>query len=66
MNELAVELGKKLKNVYDNKNFIIAVLSYADNEEDQKSIMDFIDNGVDVTDETILVYAMGLADIRDM
>lgn len=62
MSDLAVELGKKLKAVYDNDNFITAVLSYADNEADQKSVIEFIDKGEDVTDEIVLIFAMGLAD----
>lgn len=65
MSDLAVELGKKLKSVYDNDNFITAVLSYADNEVDQKSIIEFIDKGEDVTDETVLIFAMELADAHD-
>lgn len=65
MSDLAVELGKKLKSVYDNDNFITAVLSYADNETDQKSVIEFIDKGEDVTDETVLIFAMELADAHD-
>lgn len=65
MSDLAVELGKKLKSVYNNDNFITAVLSYADNEVDQKSIIEFIDKGEDVTDETVLIFAMELADVHD-
>ncbi len=65
MRDLAVELGKKLKSVYDNDNFITAVLSYADNEADQRSVIEFIDNGEDVTDENVLIFAMELADAHD-
>lgn len=65
MSDLAVELGKKLKSVYDNDNFITAVLSYADNEADQRSVIEFIDNGEDVTDENVLIFAMELADAHD-
>lgn len=65
MSDLAVELGKKLKFVYNNDNFITAVLSYADNEADQRSVIEFIDNGEDVTDENVLIFAMELADAHD-
>lgn len=65
MSDLAIELGKKLKSVYNNDNFITAVLSYADNEVDQKSVIEFIDKGEDVTDETVLIFAMELADAHD-
>lgn len=62
--KLAIKLGKKLKEIYDNNAFIIEVLSYADNPEDQQIILDFIENGKDVSDETISVLAMELADKR--
>lgn len=65
MSDLAVELGKKLKSVYNNDDFITAVLSYADNEADQRSVIEFIDNGEDVTDENVLIFAMELADAHD-
>lgn len=65
MSDLAVELGKKLKSVYNNDDFITAVLSYADNEVDQRSVIEFIDNGEDVTDENVLIFAMELADAHD-
>lgn len=65
MSDLAVELGKKLKSVYDNDNFITAVLSYADNEADRRSVIEFINNGKDVTDENVLIFAMELADAHD-
>lgn len=63
-NELAIKLGKKLKEIYDNEAFIIEVLAYADNPEDQQTILNFIETGEDVTDETISVLAMDLADAR--
>lgn len=62
--ELAVRLGKKLKEIYNNDAFVTEVLSYADNPEDQQKILDFINTGKDVTDETISVLAMDLADAR--
>lgn len=65
MSDLAVELGKKLKSVYNNDDFITAVLSYADNEADQRSVIEFIDNREDVTDENVLIFAMELADAHD-
>lgn len=64
-NELTIKLGKKLKEVYDNDDFILAVLAEATNPEDQLTILDFIETGEDVTDETISVLAMDLADARE-
>ena len=65
MSDLSVELGKKLNSVYNKDDFITAVLSYADNEADQRSVIEFIDNGEDVTDENVLIFAMELADAHD-
>lgn len=62
MDELAVKLGRKLKAIYNNDSFLIAVLSYADDDEKRRSVIEFIDNDVDVSDETVLVYAMELND----
>lgn len=64
-NELAIKLGKKIKEIYDNEAFIIEVLTYANNPDDQQTILDFIETGEDVTDETISVLAMDLADARE-
>lgn len=64
-NELTIKLGKKLKEVYDNDDFILAVLAEATNPKDQQTILDFIETGEDVTDETISVLAMDLADARE-
>lgn len=63
--DIGLELAKKLKTVYDNDNFILGVLTYADNEEDQKKIIEFIDKGQDVDDETVMVLAMDLSDARN-
>lgn len=65
LNKLAVKLGKKLKEIYDNEVFIVEVLTYANNPDDQQTILDFIETGEDVTDETISVLVMDLADARE-
>ena len=65
MSDLAVELGKKLKSVYNNDDFITAVLSYADNEADQRSVIEVMDKGEDGTEENVLIFAMELADAHD-
>lgn len=64
--DLQIKLVKKLREVYDNDNFIIGVLSdvwYS--PEDQQTVIDFIDAGVDVDDETVCVLAMDLGDARE-
>lgn len=57
---------EKLRQVYDNNNFITAVYAEVyDNEDDQNKIIDFINNGEEVTEETVVVLAMELADARE-
>ena len=63
--ELAIKLGRKLKEIYDNDDFILAVLTYADNDEDRQTVLDFIEAGDDVDDETVSVLAMDLSDARE-
>lgn len=64
--KLVIKLGKKLKEIYDKDDFIIGVLSYViDDDGDCQKIIDFIDAGVDVDDETITVLAMDLCDARE-
>lgn len=65
-NELAVKLGKKLKEIYDNDAFIIEVMSNVTHPEDQQKVLDFIEAGDDVDDETVSVLAMDLADEREL
>lgn len=64
-NDLALTLVNKLKEIYDNDSFILEVFTYADNPEDQQTILDFIEAGENVTDETISVLAMYLDDARN-
>lgn len=64
--ELIKRLIKRLRSVYNDDNFIIGVLSYVwESEEDQQTIINFIDAGEDVDDETVIVLAMNLCDIRE-
>ncbi len=63
--KLAVKLGKKLKEIYNNNDFVSTILTYADNEEMQQAILDFIEAGEDVSEETISVLAMDLADKQE-
>ena len=64
--ELLVNLGKKLKTICDDDDFIVGVLSdVCDSEEDQRALMDFIEAGDDVNEETISVLAMELGDARE-
>lgn len=58
------KLLEKLREIYDDDEFVMGVLTYADNEEDQQTIIQFIEKGEDVDDETVTVLAMELSDMR--
>lgn len=59
------ELFDKLKNIYDNKDFVIGVLTIAQHPEDMKTIIDFIDAGEDVTPSNIIALSVLLDDVRE-
>lgn len=64
--ELLVNLGKKLKTICNDDDFVVGVLSDVwDSEEDQRALMDFIEAGEDVNEETVSVLAMELGDTRE-
>ncbi len=63
--EVSRQLYSVLKEIYDNADFIQAVFVYAETEEDQQTVLDFIESGDDVDVETISVLAMDLSDARE-
>lgn len=64
--ELQIKLVKKLRQVYDDDNFVLGVLCDVwESPEDQQTVIDFIDAGDDVDDETVSVLAMDLGDARE-
>lgn len=48
--KVCIELGKKLKSVYDDKGFVVSILSIVNTDEDRRALIDFIDKtpGVDI------------------
>jgi hypothetical protein len=54
------ELIQRLRKIYDDRDFILGILTYADNDTDRQKIIDFIDAGIDVDDETVSVLAIEL------
>lgn len=65
ISDVAIEFVQKLQGIWDDKDFIIGMLSFADNDEDRKTIIEFIDAGVDVDVETVSVLALELNDKRN-
>lgn len=58
--EIKKTLVTKLKAIYDNRDFVIGVVSNATHPEDRKAIIEYIDNGKNVTIENILLLSVHL------
>ena len=53
-------LIEKLKKFSTESDFIIGVLVYVETQSDRKQLIEYIDNGKDVSYESILLYALEL------
>lgn len=56
--ELYTKLEKKLRNVFDDDDFVNGMLLYVDHEDDAKMLMQFIDNGEEINVESVTVTAI--------
>ena len=54
-----------LIDIWDDRDFIISMLSIAEHDDDKRTIIEFIDAGIDVDVETVSVLPLDLADERD-
>lgn len=59
-NNIDTTLVTALKKVYDDREFIIGVLSRTQHDDDKKKILNFIEVGEEVDDETVMVMAIEL------
>lgn len=50
----------RLKNLYNDKDFVVGVMSSVDDDSDAEAILSFIENGEDVTPENIILLALEL------
>lgn len=64
LTELEKKLVEKARTVSQNKDFFLAVLNYADTEEDQQAIIDYIDKGEDVNEQNVTLLAVFLFNKR--
>lgn len=62
--ETKKDLIAELKKIYYNKDFVIGIMSAATHIEDQKTILDFIKKGDEVTVENLIVLAVHLRQQR--
>ena len=65
ISEIEIEFASKLAEIWDDREFIIGMLSIVEHNDDMSRIIDFIDAGVDVDVETVIVLALDLADERN-
>ena len=63
--ETAILLLNKLKAFHDDKDFVLGVLCNAPNDEDMQTIINYMDNGDDVTIENLILLSLELGNNRD-
>lgn len=54
------QLIKELKKIRDDRDFILGILSFAETEENFKKCLEFIEQGVDVTEPNLIMLATDL------
>lgn len=58
--ELNKTLVAKLKSIYNNKDFVVGILSCIPSMDDRIKMLRYIEKGEDVSDENIILYATHL------
>ena len=59
--KVSLQLIKKLQVFSKESDFIIGVLSDSPYDEDRQLVIDYIDNGEDVTYENIILFSLAVA-----
>ena len=62
--EIKRKLFDKLKAYYNDKDFVIGVMSNVTHDEDRQAIIDYIDNGEDVSVENIILLSLHLDNVK--
>ena len=60
ISEKGLSLVDKLKQYSTDDDYIIGILLDVKSEEDKQLLLDYIDNGKDVSYESIILYALDL------
>ena len=58
--QLELTLAKKLKNIWDDYEFVIGVLNFAETDEERLVIMEYLDSDEDITPSRISILAYDL------
>ena len=64
-NDITKRLTTELRKLFDDDEFVVGILSCADNVEDRKAVLEFILAEDDVSVETVTVLALDLNDARN-
>ena len=59
-NDIKTRLAAKLREIYDNRDFVIGVISNATHPDDREEIIKYIENGTDVTVDNIILLSVDL------
>ncbi len=65
MNEIKRKLFDKLKDYHNDKDFVVGVMSNATHDDDRQAIINYINNGDDVTIENIILLSLHLNNERN-
>ena len=65
LSALDLELVERLKQFSSDNDYIIGVLLDVYNEDDKQALLDYIENGKDVSYENVILYALELGQERD-
>ena len=58
-------LLEKLKTISEDREFLLSVINAAKHIEDRRTVIEFIDNGKDVTYENIILLSLTLYEYRE-
>ncbi len=59
------ELIEKLKTISEDKEFLLSVINSVKNTDDRKAVIEYIDNGEDVTYENVILLALTIYESRE-
>lgn len=65
LTEVEKELVEKIRAIWNDKEFVIGVLSHLKDDEEREELIEFIDSNDDVTSEQITLFALDISQTRD-
>lgn len=65
LTEVEKELVEKLRAIWNDKEFVIGVLSHLKDDEERGELIEFIDSSDDVTSEAVTLLALDISQARD-